>query len=151
MDHAPDCIAVGDDSGGRLLVLSEQGEARWLDMGAVGASDGEPLGVPFAAWVEAGLPLFEPETRETPSHVDLYLERAPEGGIALLAFLRDLLGLRLPSSELLALSKSPPARLQRAVPYGKALVLSRRINAREDCVGLRVVDHPEVVVPDPKR
>ena len=140
--YAPGFVAVGDDRGGRVLLMSSSGEALWVDAGSMDPAHGDPLEMPWDVWIEAGLPPASEEEDCPPRLIDIYLERAPEGALGSLVLLKRELSLEVSSKQLLALVDQVPVRLQRAVPYGRALTRCRRINAVVDCVGLRHVDDP---------
>ena len=76
-EYAPGYVAVGDDSGGRALLMATTGNhAVWVDMGTMDPSRGVELALPWKEWLESGLPLPEDDDeREEPAHVDVYLER----------------------------------------------------------------------------
>ncbi len=151
--YAPGYVAVGDDGGGRALLMVSSGDsAVWVDMGSMDPSTGVELTPPWLEWLEAGLPLQDAEAeREEPTHVDVYLEKKPEGGLRTLVLINKVLALDLGAKELLAAANQAPARLQRAAPFGKSLVRARKINAVEDCVRLRFVDSPRYVVDEHER
>lgn len=145
--YARGYLAVGDDSGGRALLLPKDGNGVWVDMGSMDPSLGEPLMMPFLAWLEAGLPEPEPDVNEPPAFVDVYLERVPAGGLQALVALKTGLSLEISPKELKEALSKVPARLQRGVPYGKTAVRCRRINGTLKCLGLRAVDDPDTKVP----
>ena len=55
--YCPGHLAIGDDSGGRAIVLSlEEGSISAVDMGAMTPDSFEPIASSFSAWVDAGFP-----------------------------------------------------------------------------------------------
>lgn len=139
--YAADWIAIGDDSGGRVLLVSDGDRALWVDVGSMDPRRGTPLGQSVQAWIEAGTPL-EASTPTFPATVDIYLESVPKDGLRGLIRVKHGLDLELRPVELEALLAKVPVRLQRGVPYGQALKRCRTLNAVDDCVGLRAVDDP---------
>ncbi|NHZ60901.1 SMI1/KNR4 family protein [Massilia genomosp. 1] len=53
--YAPGYLAIGDDSGGRALVLAlASGEVCLVDMGSMDPDDMEPVGSSLPSWVAGG-------------------------------------------------------------------------------------------------
>ncbi|MCB9706801.1 MAG: SMI1/KNR4 family protein [Myxococcales bacterium] len=145
--YAGSWVAVGDDSGGRVLLLSAAGDGVWVDSGSMDPEAGISLSHTFSDWIEAGVPLDD-SAPEYPNTVDVYLEAVPTDGLRGLVRVKQELALQQSPAELKALVAQVPVRLQRDVPYGQALVRCRRLNAADACVGLRYVDDPGRRVPD---
>ena len=146
--YAPGFVAAGDDGGGRVLLVASNGEGVWVDSGSMDPGSGEPLGRDFVAWVEAGLPLSGMND-ELPLFADVYLEAVPADGLRGLLVVKRELGLQVSPREMKRMLVKVPVRIQRKVPFGKALVRCRRINAGNECVGLRAVDDPALRLGDP--
>src|SRR5262249_39707293 len=144
--YASGYLAVGDDSGGRALLLSAAGDGVWVDMGSMDPALGEPLSKSFLTWLEAGLP-EEVELPQPDPFVDVYLEKVPPGGLAALVSMKGDLGLEMSPMAMKEALSSVPVRVQRNVPYGKTAVRCRRINSKFSCLGLRAVDNPSKKVP----
>lgn len=146
--YAPGQIAIGDDGGGRVVILDRaSGKVSLIDAGAIGSDPGTHLTDDLRAWVNAGLPLPTSHAQEVPDEVDVYLERPPMNGNQGLVAIKVGLGLEFGIVRLKAMATNTPVRILRCVPYGKYAVLSRRLNKTCSCLGFRVVDHPSIVVP----
>ena len=87
--YANSCIAIGDDSGGRLIMMSPSGEGVLVDAGSVRPEDGLALFGRLSDWIASGA-LIEDEPSGVPSIADVYLEVAPREG------LRGLLRIKQP-------------------------------------------------------
>lgn len=134
--YAPGYLAVGDDGGGRALLLSPSEVGCWVDMGSMDPSGGAPLGMTFVAWLEAGLPL--PVETGTPGGVvDIFLERVPVDRLKAMFQLKKHLGLTIGATELKDLMSNVPACVQEGVAQGLAERLCREFNAVDPCLGIR--------------
>lgn len=133
--YAPGYLAVGDDGGGRALLLSPSEDGCWVDMGSMDPRIGTPLGMTFATWLDAGLPL--PEDEAPAATVDLYLERVPAGGLKAMLRLKKHLGLTVSTAGLKELLGRVPVRLHEDVDPGLAERLCRDFNAVDPCLGVR--------------
>lgn len=145
--YLPGAIAIGDDGGGRLVLLDRAtGRVSLVDAGALGSDAGAHLADDLFAWFTAGAPL-PADDAAGPASVDVYLERAPRGGAADLVAIRRDLGLPTGLAALRASIDAAPVRLLRAVPYGRYAAICRRLNQASACLGLRAVDDPDTIVP----
>lgn len=119
-----------------------------VDAGSVQPEGGLALFGRLSDWIESGA-LIEEESRGVPSVVDVYLEVGPREGLRGLLRIKQGLGLETPPRDLKKMLEGVPVRLQRCVPYGRAMALCRQLNAPEQCLGLRHVDDPvrKVAIP----
>lgn len=149
-EYAPDSIAIGDDGGGRVVLLNrETGTVSIVDAGAIGSVAPDVLSKDLLEWVAAGAPLDEEARPRRPSYVDVYIERAPgDRNRALVAMRRELVP-NVGVAELRKAMDAVPCRILRAVPYGKYGVICRELNEVFSFLGLREVDDPTRVVPLP--
>lgn len=93
--YEPEAIAVGDDSGGRAILLRLDGsnDVYLCGHGALGSSEFELLSDSFERWFQDGCPLPEEEESTLPLHGDLWLIASPAGGLKDLLRLKNLLSL----------------------------------------------------------
>jgi hypothetical protein len=143
--YCPGYIIIGNDSGGRAVVIPIDrplGEVFLVDHGAMTPDCFVKMAQPFHEWLAEGCPLpAEPHMLKL---VDVWLERlAP---LAILVRIKNELAPELDTASLLRAAKlGKPSRLLRAVPFGRSLVRLRGLNAEHECLSMRRVDSDERV------
>jgi hypothetical protein len=123
-EYAPGFVSIGDDSGGRvfLMSLSDKEEILIVDSGDMTPDHAELISTNLIQWVINGLRI---ELKKT-SNIDwsdncrLVVVNIQDGGLKDLIKIKAILGINMPSSELLKMSKSLPFVLTQEIPYGKA-------------------------------
>ncbi|MCM3123061.1 MULTISPECIES: SMI1/KNR4 family protein [unclassified Mesobacillus] len=124
-EYAPGFISIGDDSGGRvfLLSLSDKEEILIVDSGDMIPDHAELISTNLNEWVNIGLRI---DLKETSSNIDwsenckIVVVNIQDGGLRDLIKIKAILGLNMSTSELLKMSKSLPFVLTQEIPYGKA-------------------------------
>ena len=143
--YSPGFVAIGDDGGGRLVMLSvssPETKVFVVDQGSLSPEYFEIVAESFDGWIAKGCPLDSEISRsqEFPDKVDVYLECVPPGGLKDLLFIKRELGIDKSVSELKALLESIPACIMKAVPYGKYGKRCQKVNLQSACLGLRSSD-----------
>ncbi len=133
--YAPGHLAIGSDGGGRVVLLGPgDGQIRLTDAGDLDPEGATVLAENLMEWLRGGLQL--PPDPEPPSLVDVYLERPPRE-LRSLVRIREELRLDASTAELLDAGRNPPRPLLTGVPAGLVAAQVRRLNAVDDCLGLR--------------
>jgi hypothetical protein len=130
-NYAPGFISIGDDSGGRVFLMSLGDEEKILivDSGDMTPDHAELISTNLIQWATNGLRIDLKET----SNIDwsesckIVVVNIQDGGLKDLFKIKAILGINMPSSELLKMSKSLPFVLTQEVPYGKAKKLIEKL------------------------
>lgn len=148
MEYCPGFVTIGNDSGGRELLLELRSDAvSIVDAGSMQAAHADPVADEFPAWFATGCPLAEePETDAdwlvpplTP--VVVYLETPPTKLTNLLA-LKKILGIDTSIAELKAAANNTPSLIAEGLVYAGARVVCEKGSAVENCLGIRLAsDH----------
>ncbi len=141
---APGYLAIGDDGGGRAIMLklgADDPAVTLVDHGSMSPEDMEFAAKKLSSWIEAGFPLPEEEEDTGALHVgdlvDVYLESLPTTGIKGLMLVKKLLILDIGIMRLKELSEELPALLQSGVRYGTSSMRCAKVNAEDDCLRIR--------------
>lgn len=144
--YAPTMLCIGDDGGGRCVLLEkEKGAVYLVDMGSMAPEDATFLASSLAEWIESGFSLKDPPEEKT-KYVDVYLIRPPTGGPRGLLRLKKTLNLRLSPLKLRQAVQKTPSRLLRKVDFQKYARLCQKYNKSDPCLGLFEVDQPNCPV-----
>lgn len=121
--YAPGYVVIGDDSGGRLVVMKAAPGS--TEVFSSDAGDLEParftrLGTDLGAWIESGASTEDAGSRGQVAlaSVDVYLDRSPDDVKDLLV-LKSTLGVELGLGAIKRGLETPPVLLARGVPYQK--------------------------------
>jgi hypothetical protein len=144
--RAPTNVAIGDDGGGRLILIEKTPAATSrvlvVGSGSLGLLSPEIVGDTIEVWVEGGCPTrLKDDDDDFPEYVDVYLVAMPSGGAKSLISIKSELGMDMGLGELTKGIKELPFRVLERVPYGKYLKRSRKVNERFGrCVELRDIE-----------
>lgn len=142
--YAPHCISIGNDSGGREILLAlTNGRIGRVDAGDMNPANAYPLAEDFASWLAGGCDLLDPPDVEHPDRIDVYLLRPPAEGLKGLMRVLKLLDLTVPVSEYRTILSETPYRLARDVDYLRYGWRSAEHNQTDGCLGASLVDQPD--------
>lgn len=137
--YLPRYVAVGDDSGDRLLVMDRDTPRVYLvDQGSLAEQSLSLLAPELASWVEAGCVLEldeDDQALDGSRRVDVVMVAAPANN-GVLQLIRRELNLAVGLVELKAMIQHLPVTLLNGVPYGKYRIRCRRINQVGECLAL---------------
>jgi hypothetical protein len=123
-EYAPGFVSIGDDSGGRvfLMSLSDKEEILIVDSGDMTPDHAELITTNLIQWVINGLRIDLKETSNVnwSENCKLVVVNIQDGGLKDLIKIKAILGINISTSELLKMSKSLPFVLTQEIPYGKA-------------------------------
>jgi hypothetical protein len=139
-EYAPGWQVVGDDSGGRMIMVGPNDEVLIVDAGSMTPAYGRVLAPNLMSWVEAGM--SDGRVHQEERFVDIYLSRPPEA-ISTLMHLRETLALDLTASEVLKVSRSLPGLL--ATRRSAATTIWQCARVADKCLMLRDSDTGEEV------
>lgn len=125
-EYAKGYVAVGDDSGGTVFLMSKNIDAKELfavDSGYMDPEGATLVTSDFTKWVADGCRINEPgsKVQSYPDTCDVILVASPAGGSKDLLTIKNTLGLDMPIGELLKGSKNLPFLLMKGAPYGKTV------------------------------
>jgi hypothetical protein len=130
-EYAPGFVSIGDDSGGRVLLmsLSDKEEILIVDSGDMTPDHAELISTNLIQWVTNGLRIDLKETSciDWSENCKLVVVNIQDGGLKDLIKIKAILGINMPTSELLKMSKSLPFVLTQEIPYGKAKKLIEKL------------------------
>jgi hypothetical protein len=114
--YAPDFLAIGDDSGGRVALIDKQGLSESVsisDSGDLNPTRFAVVAGSLKQWIEDGCPfdLHSPQELEGHELVDVYLVRMPSTGLKGLSLIRQAFGLTISLSELKSRAAALPCIL----------------------------------------
>jgi hypothetical protein len=142
--YAPGCVTIGDDSGGRQVLLAlRNGRLGLVDAGSMSPTNAYPLADRFDDWLAGGCDLRDPPTERHPERIDIYLLRPPAEGLKGLVRVLKLLDQTVPVSEYRAILSGTPYRLLRDAPYLPYSWRSAEYNQLDPCLGACEVDRPD--------
>lgn len=145
--YCPECVTIGDDSGGRqILLVLTNGRIGLVDAGSMRPADARPLAERFEEWLAGDCNLRDPPAASHPERIDIYLLRPPADGLKGLVRVLKLLDLNVPASEYRGILAGVPCRLARDVgylPYGWRCA---EHNVIDPCLEASAVDQPGVPV-----
>lgn len=142
--YAPQCVTIGDDSGGRQVLLSlTNGRLGLVDAGSMSPADAQPLAERFDEWLAGGCDLRDPPEVPHPDRIDIYLQRPPADGLKGLLAVLKLLDLNLPTSQYRAILAATPYRLARDVDYLRYSWRCAEHNLQDPCLAITEVDRPD--------
>jgi len=146
--YCPQCITIGNDSGGREILLAlNNGKLGLVDAGSMNPADACPLADDFDAWLAAGCDLRDPPEMPHPDRIDVYLQRPPADGLKGLLRILKLLDLNVPVSEYRGILANTPYRLARDVDYLPYSWRCAEYNLTDPCLSASKVDQPGSGVP----
>jgi hypothetical protein len=130
-EYAPGFVSIGDDSGGRvfLMSLSDKEEILIVDSGDMTPDHAELITTNLIQWVINGLRIDLKETSNVnwSENCKLVVVNIQDGGLKDLIKIKAILGINISTSELLKMSKSLPFVLTQEIPYGKAKKLIKEL------------------------
>lgn len=143
-EYAPQCVTIGDDSGGRQVLLAlPNGRLGLVDAGSMNPADAEPLADDFNEWLAGGCDLHDPPSEPHPDRIDIYLQRPPTEGLKGLVRVLKLLDLNVPASEYRTILANTPYRLARDLDYLRYGWRCAEHNLQEPCLAATEVDHAD--------
>lgn len=143
-EYAPQCVTIGDDSGGRQVLLAiPNGRLGLVDAGSMNPADAEPLADDFNEWLGGGCDLREPPSEPHPDRIDIYLQRPPAEGLKGLVRVLKLLDLNVPVSEYRTMLANTPYRLARDMDYLRYGWRCAEHNLPDPCLAATEVDQPD--------
>jgi hypothetical protein len=110
-------------------------------------ADAYPLADDFGAWLAGGCDLRDPPEIPHPDRIDVYLVRAPAGGLKGLVAVLKLLDQVVPVSEYRTILAGIPYRLARNVDYLRYGWRCAEHNLSDPCLRAFAVDRPDQPVP----
>lgn len=121
--YAPGYVVVGDDSGGRLVLMQASRDAIAAfssDAGDLQPASFTPLGPDLIAWIESGASTEVQDSagQVALASVDVYLDRSPPDLKDLLT-IKSALGIDLSIGDMRRGVSSAPLLLAQGVPYQK--------------------------------
>lgn len=123
-NYAPGFISIGDDSGGRVLLMSlgDEEEIWIVDSGNMNPDHAELISTNLIQWINNGLrmDIHEISNVDWSENCRIVVIDAQDGALKDLIKIKGILGLNIPASELLKGSKNLPFVLTEEIPYGKA-------------------------------
>lgn len=142
--YAPGYILIGSANDFPLLIRAGESSAVLeADWGAMTQDCMSEIAPSLAAWIEAGCPLRDADSPEPPEHVDVYLIRAPKGGIRRLREVCAHLNLSIPLTKVKEILEQIPHRLCHDVPYLPWARLVAETSKSDPCLGVFAVDSPD--------
>lgn len=121
-DYAPGYIAIGDDSGGNVILMrTNVEEVLIVDSGAMTPEHASLLSTSLSEWMKSGFKI----NSEIKLNIDwsenckVVIVEIRDGGFKDLIRIKGKLGLTIPTSELLRKSKNLPFVLTEDIPHGK--------------------------------
>lgn len=140
--YAPGMLAIGDDGGGKLILislkLSTSSAVYFVDSGALGAVIPSMANSSLETWANVGFPLQVSTGEESPDFGDLYLVAIPAEGVKSLLGIKDVLGINLSLLDMNRGTQSLPFLLAARVPFGKYQKRCEKVNrSYGDCVEIR--------------
>jgi hypothetical protein len=131
--YAPGFIAIGDDSGGRVLIMSECDNftsVLIVDSGDMNPVNATILTTNFVDWINKGLEISDGCMNEISyTHLyDLMLVEPIENGLRGLLKFKKTLNLKMTTGEFMTGSKHLPFKLLQGVPYGKLLKMIEELD-----------------------
>lgn len=142
--YAPQCVTIGDDSGGRQVLLAlPNGRLARVDAGSMNPADAEPLADNFHEWLAGGCDLRDPPNEVHPDRIDIYLQRPPAEGLKGLVRVLKLLDLNVPASEYRTILANTPYRLACNVDYLRYGWRCAEHNLQDSCLAATEVDQPD--------
>ncbi|WNF22688.1 SMI1/KNR4 family protein [Mesobacillus jeotgali] len=123
-DYAPGFISIGDDSGGRVFLMSlcDEEEILMVDSGDMTPDHAELISTNLIQWINKGLRMDIHETSivDWSENCKIVVVDAQDGALKDLIKIKGILGINIPTSDLLKGSKNLPFVLTEEIPYGKA-------------------------------
>lgn len=123
INYTPGFISIGDDSGGRIFLMSLGNEEIMIvDSGDMNPEHAELISTDLIQWINNGLRLdmYETSNINWSENCKIVVVDAKDGALKDLIKIKGILGLNIPPSELLRGSKNLPFVLTEEIPYGKA-------------------------------
>lgn len=123
--YAPGFISIGDDSGGKVILLSQDSENKEVLIvytGDMNPENATLISNDLIQWVNGGLKIdIEEKTEKNwEENCKIVIVDTQKGALKDLIRVKSVLGLNIPTSELLKGSKNLPYVLTEQIPYGKA-------------------------------
>lgn len=131
-EYAKGFIAVGDDGGGNVFLMSQYREEKQvlvIDSGDMNPDHASIVTVDLIKWINSGL-LREQDNEtsvEQPERCHIILNTAPIGGLKDLVKIKSGLNLDISTSDLLKGSKNLPFVIVENFPFGKATKLIEKL------------------------
>jgi hypothetical protein len=132
-DYAPGFISIGDDSGGRVFLMSlgDEEEILIVDSGDMTPDHAELISTDLIQWINNGLRLEINETSKVDwsENCKIVVVGSQDGALKDLIKIKGILGLTISTSKLLKGSKNLPFVLTEGIPYGKAKKVIEELGA----------------------
>ncbi|MEG0384344.1 SMI1/KNR4 family protein [Solibacillus cecembensis] len=131
-EYAPGYIAIGDDSGGRVLLMRQEPnkvEILIVDSGDMNPKNASLISTDIIQWIKSGLNINTNEKTDVnwSYNCKVVVVNTLDGGIKDLIRIKSIFGLNIPTSELIKGLKSLPYVLIEEYPYGKAKKLIEKL------------------------
>ncbi|KAA0542737.1 SMI1/KNR4 family protein [Bacillus sp. BGMRC 2118] len=123
--YAPGFISIGDDSGGRVILMREvleKDELVIVDSGDMNPKNGLLITTDLITWMKNGFKLEFNEKRDIDysKRCKIIVVETQDGALKDLIKIKNILGLSIPTPELVKGAKNLPFVLTEEIPYGKA-------------------------------
>ncbi|MDQ0110643.1 SMI1/KNR4 family protein [Paenibacillus harenae] len=144
-EYAEGYVSIGDDGGGNVFLMlqgEQEIEVISVDSGDMNPKNARKLASNLIDWINGGCTPKEQTAVdfESPDSCKILLIKAPDGGLKDLIKIKKVLGIEIPTSELLEGAKHPPSILSYKFPYGKAKKLVEKLGEIGDCLSLEGID-----------
>ncbi|WP_404348136.1 SMI1/KNR4 family protein [Sutcliffiella horikoshii] len=132
-EYAEGFIAIGDDGGGNVYLMSQNEKAEdflIVDAGEMNPTHASKAPINFIDWINSGCPGMEERNFGFPTDTCMVVvEKVLDNGMKDLIKLKNLLGLEVTTSQLMYGSKNTPYVLASDFPYGKAKKLVEKLDS----------------------
>jgi len=133
-EYARGFVAIGDDGGGNVFLMRQRAEERAVivvDCGDLNPQNGVVITQDLEVWVRNGCPDMAAQypTADVPDICDVVLVAKPKDGLNDLLNIKKVFGADMSTPALLHGSKHLPFVVVRDFPYGKAVMLLRKLGS----------------------
>lgn len=138
--YLPGYVAIGDDSGGNLLIMKACSSAKKVyisDSGSLILDESEDvLTCDFEEWIENGCSLLEEKTSGTDS-CKVILVRMPKGGAKDLLKIKKIFNCNIPMKEMLLAARNNSLVIAENITVSKANVLIKKLEDAAEFVQIK--------------
>jgi hypothetical protein len=131
-EYLPNMLAIGDDGGGKLLLierkLNSMSIVYAIDAGSLGVIEPTVISPSLETWANNGFLLGSSELGETPEFADIYLTQIPAEGMKSFIGIKAELGINTTLIEMKKGAESLPFLVLQRVPFGKYQKRAERAN-----------------------
>ena len=138
--YLPGYVAIGDDSGGNLLIMKACSSAKKVyisDSGSLILDEREDLVTcDFEEWIENGCSILEEKTSGT-DICKIILVRMPKGGAKDLLKIKKIFNCNIPMKEMLLAARNNSLVIAENITESKANVLIRKLEDAAEFVQIK--------------